>query len=282
MNKQLSDIGVNSTGGVELPPLHFDLVRVQGNVDAAHVFESDEFGFIVVTEPMVDEMFALATRFINQNRHLFLLQIAPDATSVDIAHFFVFLQFCFVTSHEYSHLTRRHLQAHQPHAAEVGEVLTQTQELDADGYGIYHDLTYMFHGGGRQIAGTWLKISTAKVLDTSILDCFLYALMIQFCARWAGKVQLHSDLAAEHPPIPVRIEFAWRFIEMWCREVGGFSTGWMTGENLRKYFDAAASLFPTELKASWNQLIGWLKGSDSEEYRLRIQSALHRIRTGQG
>ena len=32
MNRQLSDIGVNSTGGVELPPLHFDLVRVQGKV----------------------------------------------------------------------------------------------------------------------------------------------------------------------------------------------------------------------------------------------------------
>ena len=208
MNRQLSDIGVNSTGGVELPPLHFDLVRVQGKVAAAHVFETDEFAFIVVTEPMVDEMFALATEFVRQNGYLFSLQIASDAIPVDIAHFLVFLQFCFVTSHEYSHLVRRHLEAHQPHAAEIGDALTQTQELDADGYGIYHDLSYLFNGAGRLITANWLKISNPKVLNNSILDCFLYALMIQLCARWARRIQVHSDLSAEHPPPPVRIEYA--------------------------------------------------------------------------
>lgn len=282
MNRQLSDLVFNSIGSVELPPLHFDLVCVQGKVADAHVFETEEFAFIVVTEPLIDEMFALATRFVRQNRYLFSLQIAPEANPVDIVHFFVFLQFCFVTSHEYSHLVRRHLEDNQPHAAEIGEALTQTQELDADGYAIYHDLTYLFNGAGRLIAATWLKISNPRVLNTSILDCFLYSLLIQFCARWTGRIQRHSELSAEHPPPPVRIEYALLFVEMWSREVGGMSTEWMTAKNLGNYFSAAANLFAVDLKKSWDERVGWLRGDESEPYRSHIRTALNRVRTGQG
>ena len=135
MNRQLSDIGVNSTGGLELPPLHFDLVRAEGTVAAAHVFHVDELAFIVVTEPMVDEMARLATKFVGQNRCLLELQIAPDALPLEIAWFLVFLQFSFIASHEYSHLVRRHLED-TPRMPELGEVLTQAQEVEADGYGI--------------------------------------------------------------------------------------------------------------------------------------------------
>ena len=106
--------------------------------------------------------------------------------------------------------------------------------------------------------------------------------MIQFCARWAGRIQVHSDLSAEHPPPPVRIEYALLFVEMWCREVGGMSTEWMTPDNLQNYFAAAANLFSVDLKRSWNELIGWLKSEESEEYRSKIRTALNRVRTGQG
>jgi hypothetical protein len=51
MNQQLSDIGVNSTGGIELPPLRYETVRVRGGEAHAHVFEADEYSFIVVTQP---------------------------------------------------------------------------------------------------------------------------------------------------------------------------------------------------------------------------------------
>jgi len=36
MNQQLSNVGENSTGGVALPPLHFELVCVEDDVAAAH------------------------------------------------------------------------------------------------------------------------------------------------------------------------------------------------------------------------------------------------------
>ena len=44
--------------------------------------------------------------------------------------------------------------------------------------------------------------------------------MVQFCARWAGKIQIESDDRAEHPPLPIRIQYSILFAEMWCREVG--------------------------------------------------------------
>jgi hypothetical protein len=147
MNQQLSDIGLNSTGGHPLPPLHFDLVRVLNDTAAAHVFETEEFAFIVVTEPMVHEMLMLSQGLVAQNRSFMTLQIAPAASPREVAQLLLFMQFCFVTSHEYSHLARRHLDDHQPLAGEIGESLCQAQELDADGYGIYHDLEYFFRRG---------------------------------------------------------------------------------------------------------------------------------------
>ena len=50
--------------------------------------------------------------------------------------------------------------------------------------------------------------------------------MTQFCARWAGKIQVEADLGAEHPPIPLRIEYMILFVDLWCREVGEMSTMW--------------------------------------------------------
>jgi len=179
-------------------------------------------------------------------------------------------------------LVRRHLEDHQPHAAEIGESLRQTQEFDADGYGIYHEIVYFFNGAGRQFVSQWLKISIPKALENSILACFLLAMMVQFCARWAGKFQVDSDHREEHPPPPMRIEYAILFVEMWCREIGGISTTRMTDGTLRDYFGAAARLFPAEPKTSWDHLMQWLKSPESDQYRVRIRSGLDRLRTGKG
>jgi hypothetical protein len=96
MNRQLSEIGVNSTGGRALPPLHFDLVHADNDFASAHVFETEEFGFIVATQPMVDEMLRLSQRLIAQNLAFMRLQIAPSATSLELAHLLVLVQFCLV------------------------------------------------------------------------------------------------------------------------------------------------------------------------------------------
>jgi len=280
MNQQLSDIGVNSTGGYPLPSLHFDLVRVLNNVAAAHVFETQELGFIVLTQPMVDEMTMLSHRLVERNRSFMRLQIAPAASLRDIAQLLLLMQFCFVTSHEYSHLVRRHLESHQPLAIEIGESLCPTQELDADGYGIYHDLEYFFNGGGREFALRLLRPPNERSLENSILSCFLLSLMVQFCARWAGKVQIEPDISEEHPPVPMRIEYSILFVEMWCREVRALSTPWMTDGTVNEYFGAAAKLFPPEMKASWGPQMSWLKSPVSEQYRRQIRRGIDRLRTG--
>ncbi len=279
-NHQLSDIGVNSTGGYPLPPLHFDLVRVLNDVADAHVFETEESAFIVVTQPMVDEMLILSRLLVEQNPVFMSRQIAPSASPQEIAQLLLLMQFSLVISHEYSHLVRGHLEDNEPYAAEIGESLYQTQEIDADGYAIYHELAYFFKGAGRQFASQWLKISNERALENSILSCFLLSVMVQFCARWAGKIQVESDVRAEHPPPPMRIEHSILFIEMWCREVGEISTSWMTDGTLDEYFAAAARLFPQEAKASWGRQMIWLKSPESEQYRKQIRQSVDRIRTG--
>jgi hypothetical protein len=280
MNHQLSDIGVTSTGGVALPPFHFELVTVNNDVAAAHTFEAAEWGFIVMTQPMFDEMLRLSRLLVDQNAAFFSLQIAPSAGAEEIAQLLLMMQFCFVTAHEYSHLVRQHLKDKPPHADAVGQALSQAQELDADGYGIYHDLPYFFSGAGRTLASRLLNMSSARAVENSILSCFLLAGMIQFCARWAGKIQIESDLAAEHPPLPLRINYMTLFVEMWCRELGGLSTTWMTDGTLKNYFSAAAGLFPPEMKTAWDQQIAWLKSPRSEQYCIEIRQSIDRLRPG--
>ena len=158
--------------------------------------------------------------------------------------------------------------------------MSQAQEIDADGYGIYHDLPYFFSGAGRPLASRLLNTSSSKSLDSSILSCFLLAGMIQFCARWAGKIQIESDLSTEHPPLPLRINYMTLFVEMWCREVGGLPTTWMTDGTLRNYFSAAAGLFQPEMKTAWDQQIVWLKSPNGENYCAEIRKGIDRLRTG--
>jgi len=64
------------------------------------------------------------------------------------------------------------------------------------------------------------------------------------------------------------------------REVGSISTLWMTDGTLSQYFGAAARLFPSQKKASWDQLVGWLKSPQSEEYQIQVRCGLDRVRTG--
>jgi hypothetical protein len=229
---------------------------------------------------MVDEILRLSLNLVEQNRAFMSLQIAPSASPQEIAQLLLLMQLFFVTSHEYSHLVRGHLEHHQPLAIEIGESLCATQEFDADGYGIYHNLEYFFNGRGRQLALQLLRSQSERSLENSILSCFLLSIMVQFCARWAGKMQIESDLREEHPPVPMRIEYSILFVEMWCKEVGAISTSWMMDGTLTQYFGAAARLIPTEMKAAWNGQVSWLKSSQSEEYPGQMRRGLDRLRTG--
>jgi len=276
-NRQLWDIGINSSAGRPLPQIHFDIVQVLDDVINAHVFQADSLAFIVVTEPMIKEMCRLSHLFVERHRALMKLQIAPNATTDGSARFLLFMQFCIVVTHEYSHLVR-HWQDDQ--AIDVRHLLSQAQELDADGYGVYHTLTYFFDGEGRSFASQWLKISSDKALENSILDCYLLSVMLQFCAQWAGKTWIVSDRSAEHPPQPVRIEFSILMAEMWLREVHKVATPWMTDGTLNSYFKAVESLFPLDARSSWTPQMSWLRGPESEAYRTAVRRSFDQIRTG--
>jgi hypothetical protein len=65
---------------------------------------------------------------------------------------------------------------------------------------------------------------------------------------------------------------------MWFREVARVPTPWMRDGTLTKYFVAVASLFPADLKSSWELQMGWLRSAESEQYRLEIRRGLDRIR----
>ena len=268
INEQLSDIGVNSTGGRVMPRLHFEMVEVKSDERKAHVFEAQEFTFIVVTQPMVDEMLKYARRLVKQNWAFMSLQIAPAANQEEIALLIWLMQMLFVTCHEYSHLVRGHMDQPQ----------VQMQELDADGYSIYHNMPYFFHGGGNQFALKTLRTSGDGPLSNSILSCFILSIMLQFCARWVGNPTIESNMVREHPTPPVRIKSALLIVEMWCREVGSISTDWMTDGTLKNYYSMVASLLPPDKKTTWDQHMSWLRSSEGEKYVDQLMLDYERLR----
>jgi hypothetical protein len=58
-----------------------------------HAFETEEFGFILMTQPMVAEMNGLSQRLVSRNRDFMSLQIAPLAARKAITDLFVLMQF---------------------------------------------------------------------------------------------------------------------------------------------------------------------------------------------
>jgi len=78
----------------------------------------------------------------------------------------------------------------------------------------------------------------------------------------------------------LRINYMTLFIEMWCCEVGGLPTTWMTDGTLRNYFSAAVGLFQPEMKTAWDQQIAWLKNPNGENYCAEIRNGIDRLRTG--
>ncbi|MGD1096635.1 MAG: hypothetical protein ABSB35_32155 [Bryobacteraceae bacterium] len=197
MNQQLSDIGVNSTGGRLLPPIHFDLVQVLSDIASAHVFEADGLAFIVVTQPMVDEMLRLSHTLVERNPVLMSMQIAPAASSHEIAQLLLFMQFCLVAAHEYSHLVRGHWDDNQP--LEIGESLSQAQELDADGYGIYHDLAYFFLQLGRHFSFCCADFLPPRCLSDKVCQTGHHDSFYNLVVRLLSNCQLIRGLIHQLP-----------------------------------------------------------------------------------
>src|ERR1017187_19373 len=161
MNGALRLEDVNASGGVEHPPFHFDYIQVSDGTKNAHAFQHGGFSFIVATLPLVELLWDLSQRLSRSALVQELLRIDPGTLRLDALQTLLFqFQLSFLVSHEYTHHVHKHCGQDEDGKAGIwtefsrnemnGNIDSQAQELDADGYAIYLGLTHYLRGAGRQ------------------------------------------------------------------------------------------------------------------------------------
>jgi hypothetical protein len=279
MNEALRLENANASGGVEHPPFHFDYLDVSDGSENALAFQHDGFSFIVMTLPLVELVWDLSWRLSRSPVVLQLLRIDPKIVEPDAVQGLLFqIQLSFLVSHEYTHHIHRHLAEARsgvnqvwtefPDDASCGNMNSQAQELDADGYASYVVLTFLLRGGGRPSALAQLGRTNAPSTeaDELLLTCFVLAVFAFFCAFWHGVSDIASIHQCTHPPPPVRIKYTLQVAEMWCSQRGPVSQLSFSLEQFQELFRTAAEAIDKAAKQAWDAQMSFLKSADGTRY----------------
>jgi hypothetical protein len=246
MARQFADVGLNATGGKPLPaPLCFAIVDGTSAIGNAHTFDIGPYTAILFERALVDHMWNLSKTFVMSNPGLVSVQWAPGSNLNDVMHLMTLMQACIVSSHEFSHIAREH----KAEGRDENKVLFRAEEIEADNYGLYLDLPFFFSADGSNIASLMFGMK-GKALENSIFECFLASIMLVFCSRWSRNSDPENLAEIDYPPPVLRLDYAARVLEMWCREIGKLPTVWQTDGTLPRLFADVIKLFPNEMKVS--------------------------------
>src|ERR1017187_8838971 len=162
MNGALRLEGPNASGGIEHPPFHFDFIDVKNGIKNAHAFQHAGLSFIAVTLPMVESIWGVSHRLSRSHLVLELLSLGPEVNRDAFQGLLFQIQLNFLVSHEYTHHIHGHTLEHTPGETEVwsefsnkttpGNLHSQAQELDADGYAEFLVLAHLLRGERRNTA----------------------------------------------------------------------------------------------------------------------------------
>lgn len=154
----------------------------------------------------------------------------------------------------------------------------RAEEIEADSYGLYLDLPFFFSADGSNIASSMLGMR-GKALENSVFECFLVSIMLVFCSRWSRHTNPENLSEIDYPPPVLRLDYAARVLEMWCREVGKLPTVWQTDGTLPRLFADVIKLFPRDMQISWVREVKWLEDPCSLAYRQQVEEAFQKLRT---
>jgi hypothetical protein len=287
INEALRKENTNASGGVEHPPFHFDYVdsAVEKN---AYAFQHEGFSFVVVTLPLVKSIVDVSQRLSRSEDALRLLHLDWGAFEPDILQgVLAQIQLLFLTSHEYTHHVHKHVSGGYqgrvwtefPQGANCGNIDSQVEELDADYYAAYLVLTHLLRGERRQSALIQLERTNmpATDCDEMLLSCFLLAVLAFFCAlsRWDVA---QSAYQLTHPPRPVRIRYAIKAAEMWCRQFGSVPQSWFSSPRLQDLLRVANEAGGETTRPGWDVELSILSSADGALYERLLLEKFEAVR----
>ena len=280
---------MNASGGVKHPPFHFDYLDVSAGIKNAHAFQHGDFSFIVVTLPLVELFWDVSQRLSRSPlvlRLLHLERVEPDA----LQGLLLQIQLLFLVSHEYTHHVHRHCVESQSgvidvwteflHEATYGNINSQAQELDADGYAAYLVLAHLLRGERRQSALAQLDRANMPGTDCDelLLSCFFLAVTAFFCAFWHEDIDMASIYQFTHPPPPVRIKYMIQVAEMWCGQNECVPQSWFSSARFHELFRAATEVIGGTTGQAWDAQMSFLRSADGVQYDRQLFERFEAVR----
>jgi hypothetical protein len=291
MSTALRLVSANASGGIRHPPYHFDYLQVKDGTRNALAFQHEGFSFIAVTLPLVQLLWDVSTKLANSVTLQVALKIDPTTRLLESLRGLLFqFQLTFLVSHEYTHHVHQHCGC--PETARIwtefdeekaiGNLDSQAQELDADSYALYLVLANFVRGSGREGALAQLarRDLPSKEGDELLLTCFFVALTGLFCALWPENIEVDSIYNLQHPPAPVRIEYAIRVAQMWSAQNDSMPESWFSAGRINALFRAAAECVHGSTPDGWNAHVKFLQSPAGTEYDRLLLERFEIIRKG--
>jgi len=288
MNEALRSEGINASGGVEHPPFHFDYIDVADGTANAHAFQHEDVSFIVVTFPMIELLWRSSQALGRSPVIRGLLRLDPSIDLEEQGLLFQ-IQFFFLVSHEYTHHIHRHcvlsdgallLWTEFRNDSARGDISSQAQELDADGYAAYLVLAHLLRGEmrGKALDGLGASALPNVEADELLLTCYFLALLAFFCTFWRGRLDAQSLYQFTHPPPPVRIKYAIQVAEMWCGQNESVPHAWFNPARFQELFRSASHLIGEATRQSWDAQMAVLRSAEGTRYDERLFDAFEELR----
>jgi len=282
INEALRLEGPNASGGIEHLPFHFDFVDVKHEIKNAHAFQYAGLSFIAVTLPMVELIWDVSHRLSRSRLVLELLSLGPEVNRDAFQGLLFQIQMNFLVSHEYTHHIHGHVPEGSVGEAEVwsefsnqttpGNLQSQAQELDADGYAEFLVLAHLLCGERRNTA--LAQCGRAELLgvdgDELLLTCFFLSLLAFFCSSWRGAIDTASIYDLQHPLPQVRITYAIRVAEMWSSLNKTVPQTWFREARFQELFRAARDTVGGTDRAVWDTQLEFLRSAEGAEYGRRL------------
>jgi hypothetical protein len=273
-NLQFANVGLGGTRGKTLEaPLYFAIVEGTGTVGNAHTFPVGGYRAVLFERVLVDSMWNLSEQFVHRNSDLVLLQWAPKTPPTMVMQLLFLMQASVFNSHEFTHVAREHGSSGQ----DADNVRFRAEELEADLWGLFLCLTSYFSLEGRNAVSAFVGLG-GKALENSVLESFITAIMLVLSSRWSRNLEAESIPALNYPPPALRLRYAMRIIEMWCREVGNVPTNFLIDGTVPRLFERVMGLFPDRMKESWKGEVAWLESPASLGYRQELEDEFQRLR----
>jgi Protein of unknown function (DUF2442) len=290
MNEALLLEGPNASGGMEHPPFHFDFVDVEHGIENAHAFQHAGLSFIAVTLPMVELIWNVSHRLSRSRLVLERLSLGPEVNRDAFQGLLFQMQMNFLVSHEYTHHIHGHVPGPNRGEAEVwsefsnhttsGNLQSQAEELDADGYAEFLVLAHLLRGERRNTALAQCGRAELQGVDGDklLLTCLFLSLLAFFCSFWRGATATASIYDLQHPPPPVRFTYAIRVAEMWCGQNKSVPQAWFNAAQFQELFRAAAETVGGTAREAWDTQMAFLHSADGAEYDRRLGERFESMR----